>query len=68
MRESGEATQLTDLAVNGHDLIESGMKPGPSMGKILNYLTECVIENPELNEKGTLITIAHDVDWEPNEW
>jgi len=68
VRAGGEATQLSDLAVNGHDLIESGMKPGPSMGKILDYLTECVIENPELNEKGTLITIAHDMDWEPNEW
>lgn len=68
VRASGEAVAIGDLAVNGHDLIESGMKPGPSMGKILDYLTECVIENPELNRKDVLVTIAHDMDWEPNDW
>lgn len=58
VREKGEATKTSDLAVNGHDLIEAGIKPGPNMGKILEYLTEMVIENPIMNNKIDLIVMA----------
>lgn len=43
-----------DLAINGHDLIALGYKPGPIMGQIQAYLVECVLDEPELNTKEKL--------------
>lgn len=43
--------RVTDLAINGHDLIEMGLKPGPVFSKIMNHLLEVVLENPDLNER-----------------
>lgn len=37
------AFSLKDLAINGHDLIAAGYKPGPQMGKLLNSLLDAVI-------------------------
>lgn len=59
VREKGEATKTSDLAVNGHDLIEAGiLEPGPDMGKVLEYLTQKVLDNPELNDKDNLLGMA----------
>lgn len=58
VREKGEAIQTSDLAINGHDLIEAGFEPGPNMGKILAYLTDEVVDNPEENEADNLISLA----------
>lgn len=58
VRFKGEATKTSDLAINGHDLIKAGFKPGPDMGKILNYLTDVVLDQPDLNNKNELIDIA----------
>lgn len=44
-----------DLAVNGRDLMEAGVKKGEKIGDILNTLLELVIENPSLNTKDKLI-------------
>lgn len=52
-----ECVSLKTLAITGSDLIESGMKPGKEIGVILNKLLEIVIENPEYNEKETLLKI-----------
>jgi len=47
---------VTDLAIDGNDLMqELGLKPGPILGTILNELTEMVLDEPELNEKGKLL-------------
>jgi len=43
------------LALNGDDILSLGVKAGPLVGKILNYLEELVINNPELNQKQRLI-------------
>lgn len=59
VRESGQPTALSNLAVNGNDLIQAGMKPGPQMGQVLKRLMDLVIEDPSLNEKETLLGIAH---------
>ena len=53
--EREECLCLKDLAVNGKDLIDFGMKPGKEIGEILNGFLEMVIENPELNEKEILL-------------
>ena len=50
---------VTDLAVNGHDLMSAlELKPGPILGKLLNELFELVMEQPELNTKEKLIELA----------
>lgn len=50
-----ECTSLKMLAVNGKDLIDSGIKPGKQIGEILKLLLNEVIENPTLNNREYLI-------------
>lgn len=50
-----QGTSVKDLAINGKDLIGLGIKPGPTMGEILNDLLTEVIEEPSLNTRDTLI-------------
>ncbi|HBA96838.1 MAG TPA: polynucleotide adenylyltransferase [Lachnospiraceae bacterium] len=47
---------IKDLAVNGNDLIASGIKKGPEIGKILKNLLDMVLEEPEKNEKTLLLS------------
>ena len=48
-----------DMAVNGDDLILLlGMKPGIEIREMLDYLCDCVLECPELNEKQKLLELA----------
>ena len=49
---------LKDLKINGKDLIEIGVQPGPNMGKILELLLEEVLVNPNLNEHNTLLELS----------
>lgn len=53
---------LKALAVNGRDLVDTlGEKPGPVIGKLLKFLLDVVIDNPEMNDKQTLLTLAGDL-------
>ena len=48
-----------DLAVDGDDLIaELGAEPGPRLGTVLERLLEAVVEDPELNDRPTLLMLA----------
>ena len=49
--EAQNCLSLKDLAVTGRDLIDAGVKPGPTLGVILNAMLEAVIEHPEYNTK-----------------
>ena len=49
--------QISDLAINGSDLIARGMAPGPAIGEKLNYLLGKVIEEPSLNVKEKLLEL-----------
>jgi tRNA nucleotidyltransferase (CCA-adding enzyme) len=52
---------LKNLEVDGYDVMKVlGMKPGPMVGDILQGLFERVKENPELNERETLLRILQD--------
>lgn len=51
----GQCVSLRDLAVNGKDLIEAGVEPGPQIGELLDKLLDEVIEEPEKNTKGQLL-------------
>lgn len=46
------------LAINGNDLIQIGVKPGPDMGKILSELEEQVLDDPSRNTRQELIALA----------
>ncbi len=50
--------QLKDLAINGNDLIEIGIPAGKQIGETLALLLEKVIEDPTLNQKNKLLSIA----------
>ena len=43
--------KISDLAINGNDLIELGLPEGKIIGRILENLYKKVIDNPALNEK-----------------
>lgn len=58
--EQQQCLSLKDLEVTGRDLIGQGMKPGKEIGDMLNYLLECVLENPEQNQKDTLLKLVSD--------
>lgn len=58
IQEQQQCLTLKDLAITGKDLMEYGMKPGKEMGTMLHYLLECVLENPELNNKESLLSLV----------
>lgn len=55
IREEGQCVSLKDLAVNGGDLIRTGMEPGREIGAVLERMLEDVIENPSHNTKECLM-------------
>lgn len=57
--ELHQPLKVTDLAINGHDLIQTlGLTPGPIIGKILAALLEEVLDDPAKNTKEILIEKA----------
>jgi len=59
--KNNEAIQISDLDLNGKDLMESGIKKGPVIGTILKLLLESVIDDPKLNKRETLLKIADEM-------
>jgi tRNA nucleotidyltransferase (CCA-adding enzyme) len=49
---------VTGLAIDGHDLQELGLKPGPRFGEILGELLERVTDEPALNDRATLLDLV----------
>ncbi|MDR1950103.1 MAG: HD domain-containing protein [Spirochaetaceae bacterium] len=56
------ALSLRDLAVTGRDLMAIGVRPGPTMGIILNELLETVIDDPDQNTREKLLEIAANLN------
>ena len=52
------ALSLKSLAVNGRDLMATGIPAGKELGRILNELLDCVIEDPAMNSRETLLNTA----------
>jgi tRNA nucleotidyltransferase (CCA-adding enzyme) len=59
--ERGSPHRLSDLAVDGTDLIELGYRPGPALGQTLETLLETVVGDPALNRRETLLTRAKEL-------
>ncbi len=55
------ALSIKSLAVNGRDLMQLGIPAGKELGRILNELLECVIEDPAMNNKERLIETAKKI-------
>ncbi len=54
---------LADLKISGADLISLGLASGKGVGILLSYLLDAVIEDPSLNEKEKLISLAKRTVW-----
>ena len=50
--------RVSQLAVNGRDLMAAGVKPGPGLRQVLNALLEAVITGQIPNEKDALLVEA----------
>ena len=57
---SEEVYETKQLTIDGKDVIELGYKQGRIIGEILEYLLEEVLENPELNNRESLIGIVKE--------
>jgi tRNA nucleotidyltransferase/poly(A) polymerase len=53
--------RLSDLAVDGADLIQLGFRPGPALGGTLKTLLDEVVEQPSLNRSETLLARAEEL-------
>ena len=53
-----EPVDLRDLAVDGDDLRQAGITPGPELGKILSALLDLVLEDPRMNARERLLDEA----------
>jgi hypothetical protein len=54
-----DPVSVAQLKINGHSLMEAGIKPGPAIGFILHALLEEVLEDPKKNVEEYLLQRAH---------
>jgi tRNA nucleotidyltransferase (CCA-adding enzyme) len=54
---------LSDLAVDGDDLLAMGFEPGPDLGRALQELLELVVDDPSMNERDRLLEHAKVAGW-----
>ncbi len=58
IRERGDPLTRADLAIDGDDLVNIGMEPGPAIGEALERLLTAVVDEPALNTKEQLLGLA----------
>jgi tRNA nucleotidyltransferase (CCA-adding enzyme) len=59
---AGAILDRSALAIDGSDLIaELGLTQGPELGRILASLFDRVVENPRLNDRDQLMTLARQI-------
>lgn len=56
--EEKQCLSVKELAINGKDLMELGVMPGPDIGRILNALLEQVLDDPNMNTREMLTLSA----------
>jgi tRNA nucleotidyltransferase/poly(A) polymerase len=54
IRATGMPLSISDLAIDGNDLIRIGLRPGPNFARILEDLLDFVLTDPTQNERGVL--------------
>lgn len=55
--KKGQCYSLKDLAINGNDLKQLGIKNGKQIGELLKFSLSIVLENPEKNDKDVILKI-----------
>ena len=60
VRASEAPLTVSDLAVDGNDLLGVGMEAGPDLGSLLGLLLDQVIVDPELNTREQLLNRVQD--------
>jgi tRNA nucleotidyltransferase (CCA-adding enzyme) len=55
VEQAAQPLSIKDLAVNGKDLMQVGIAPGPKMGEVLQRLLELVLEEPSYNTREKLL-------------
>ena len=58
LTEENACCRVSQLAVNGRDLMAAGVRPGPGLRQVLNALLEAVITGQTPNEKDALLAAA----------
>lgn len=58
--QKNEPVSIKDLAVNGKDIINVGIAKGKDIGEVLKILLDKVLDNPELNNRDTLLKITKE--------
>jgi len=59
---AGPVLDRSSLAIDGADLMnELGLPAGPALGRILAALVERVVDEPQLNDRPTLMLLARDL-------
>lgn len=58
VRQQKVPTAVSQLAVNGNDLMQAGIPQGPEIGQTLEYLVQRVLDDPNLNERDTLLSLV----------
>lgn len=53
-----DAVELSNLAVDGNDLLEAGIARGPEVGAMLRRLLAAVVEDQSLNVRDRLLALA----------
>ncbi len=56
--DEGQCYKISQLPVDGNDLIAAGMKPGPALGQVLKDLILAVIDDQSLADKDILLEMA----------
>jgi len=59
--EKNSPLRISDLAINGNDLIKVGLPKGKKIGETLKMILEKVIINPDINKKGYLIKFVQNI-------
>jgi hypothetical protein len=52
---------VSDLAIDGGDLLEAGIRAGPAVGAMLQRLLGAVLVDPQLNRRETLLGMAREL-------
>ena len=59
--ETNACCRINQLAVNGRDLMDAGIRPGPGLRRVLDALLEQVLTGQLPNEKAALLATAAQV-------
>lgn len=58
--EKKQPLAIKDLAIDGKDLLEMGVRPGPQLGELLNRMLDLVLSYPEKNKREYLLGKARE--------